>query len=76
MSRSRKKGSAKRISPETEKKLRAFGKIAKIVGYTGAMIFAGVAIYWLIIPGGWIVSLGFFIAAIWIAIETRRSIKS
>jgi len=73
---SRKKESAKKINPETEKKFRALGKIAKIVGYITAVIIAGVAVYWLIIPGGWIVSLGFFIAAIWIAIETKRSIKA
>jgi len=72
---SKKRRSVKTVSPETEKKIKTLGKIAKIAGYTGAVILTGIAIFWLTIPGGWIVSIGFFIAATLIAIETKRSIK-
>jgi len=67
---------AVKAGSDTEKKLKTIGKIAKIVGYTTSLAFVGVAIYWFLLPGGWIVGVGFLIPAIIIAIETHRVIKT
>jgi len=64
------------MDPKKEKLVKTLAKYAKIAGYVTAALLAGIAIYWLMIPGGWIVSIGFAIAAAWVAIESKRAIKS
>jgi len=70
-------GSSKRAESRADStKLKNLGKMAKILGYIIALFLLGVAIYWFTIPGGWLIGIGFLIAAVWVGIEAWRAIKT
>lgn len=61
---------------QLSERAKKIGKIAKILGYVTALAFVAAGIYWMTLPGGWVIGIILFIPAVIIAIETKRVIKT
>jgi len=57
---------------ESRRRIEAMAKIGRILGLSGAVALFGYGLYWLSIPGGWIVAVGMFIAGAIVAFESFR----
>ena len=76
MSRRRLAREEKYVSESRRKKIEAIAKImakiGRILGFGGALALFVYGLYWLTIPGGWIVAIGMFIAGAIVAFESYR----